>query len=392
MKITFITPVFPHPKQGVYPGIERFVKNIALSIKDLGHDVKILTTYWNGGKKEDSYRTIPIRRIRDSKSFIGKLGSICSLNYYSFGFNSFTKRNYNFYSDSDIIVLPLAIGFNFIFKLKKIPVVSFFYHHDSPASFRDYLYLPFYDRLIKKQIKRYDNVIIRSDLARYELSKFYGYGDKNISLITSAVDMEKFNPNKKDPKIKDKFGDNILLYLGPFFKRKQIPILLKAMPNVIKEFPNVHLLLIGDGEPEILNYCKNLTFELKIQNNITFLGFVDDEEIPKYYASSDIFVFPSELEGFGAVMIEAMASGTPVICANRKPMSTIVENGGIMFEVNDPKDLSKKIVSLLKNRERITELRENAIEVAKKYDVSNIAKQYIKLFKKILEKQKESSK
>ena len=156
--------------------------------------------------------------------------------------------------------------------------------------------------------------------------------------------------------------------------RKRVPVLLRAMPYVIKEIPDVHLILTGKGG--LLNGYKKLANNLGIQNNTTFLGFVEDNELLKYYASCDIYVFPSWKEGFGQVILEAMASGTPVICADNPPMSEIVGNGGLTFKVDDPKDLAKKIIYLLNNRDELARLRENGLKIVKEYSWIQIAKVY----------------
>ncbi len=75
MKVTIVTPVFPYPRAGVLPGIERYVQNLVLGFKSLGIKINIITSYWNGGSKFDRYRGIPIARILDSKKILGKLGS-----------------------------------------------------------------------------------------------------------------------------------------------------------------------------------------------------------------------------------------------------------------------------------------------------------------------------
>ena len=81
-----------------------------------------------------------------------------------------------------------------------------------------------------------------------------------------------------------------------------------------------------------------------------------------------------------------MASGAPVICANRSPMSEIIGNGGVTFNVNDSKDLAKKIIQLLKNQENLKILKENAIRRAKKYSWERV----IKIFDNYLEEKRNS--
>ncbi len=385
-KITIITPVFPFPKSGVLPGVESYVKSLSIPLKKLGHDIKIITTYWNGGKKYDNFEGIPILRIKDSKTLFGRIGSIFILNYITFGLNLLFKKNFKHFCDSDIIVFPLAIGFTSFFKLKKIPVISVFLHYDFKESIIDHLTLPFYHHLEKKQLKKHRHIITISNSSKKEIINFYGINKKYIKVLPIGIDTEKFNPSNSVLEIKKKYGENIIFCVGPFLKRKRVPILLGAMKDVIKKISDAHLILAGNGP--YLNYCRDLTFKLGISQYVTFLGFVDTDTLSTYFASTDLFVFPSELEGFGQVILESMASGTPVICVNKEPMSEIIGNAGQTFKVNDTADLSEKIIDLLDNREKLSELRKNIVGVLKKYNSFNIAKNWSTYIKKTIKNYK----
>ena len=235
--------------------------------------------------------------------------------------------------------------------------------------------------LEKIQFQRVNHIITVSEISKKILIHRYRIDPKKIKVIYNCVNLNKFNPSNRSNEIRNKYGNNILLYSGLMIHRKRIPVLLEAMKNVIKEIPDVHLILTGIGT--FLNGWKELSISLGIQNYTSFLGFVGERELFKYYASSDIFVFPSEQEGFGQVLIEAMASGTPVICGNILPMSKIVGNGGLTFELNNPINLSEKIIFLLKNRDELNKLRKNALKIARNYQCSLIADLYINYIKKI---------
>ena len=379
MEITIITPSFPYPKRGTLPGIERYIENLAISLKNLNHNIKIVTTYWNGGDRYDIYKGLPILRVLESKALLGKIGSIFLLNYFIFGLNIFRKKNYQFFQNSDIIIIAVAIGFTRILKNKKFRVISSFHHYDTPKTFVDFLYLPFFHYLEKRQFKLHQNIIVDSYFSKKEIIRYYRINKNLIKVIPIGIDTNKFHPKNYSKEIREKYGQNILLYVGPFEERKKIPILLEAMVLIIKEIRNVKLLLIGKGT--LYNYCKNKVISLNIQDHVSFLGYLNDTDLVKYYASVDLFVFPSELEGFGQVILEAMASGTPVICANRLPMSELIEDGGIIFNLNNPKDLSQKIIDLLVNRNGLEDLKKKALSVVEKYKRINIAKKYLEAIK-----------
>ncbi|MFW9987563.1 MAG: glycosyltransferase [Candidatus Odinarchaeota archaeon] len=379
LKISVITPAFPYPERGILPGLESFVESFALPLCKLGHKVQIVTTYWNGGNRYGNYDNISILRIYDSKALFGKIGSIFYLNHIIFGLNLLRKKNFNFYRDSDAIILSSAIGFTRFLKLKKLPIISTFLHYDKFLSHIDHLTLPFYHRLEKKQFNHHKRIITISDSSKSDIIKHYGVKEEHIKVYPIGINRNRFNPSKFSKKIREKYGDKILLFVGPMIYRKRIPILLIAMQRVIKVFPDVKLILLGDG-PSLEKYIK-FGKKLKIDNNLVWRGFFDKPEI--YYGTADIFVFPSELEGFGQVIVEAMACGIPVICADKPPMSEIINGGGVTFKLNDSKDLAEKIIDLLKNKEKLEILKENSLKVVEKYEDLTIAKNYVKFIKRV---------
>lgn len=384
MEITIITPSFPHPKGGKLPGIETYVKNLAISLKNLNHIVKIVTTYWNGGDRYETYKGISILRIIESNALLGKIGSIFHLNYFTFGLNMFRKKNYQFLQNSDVIIIVVAIGFTRIFKIKKFRVLSVFHHYEIPKTFVEFLYLPFFHYLEKRQFKIHQNLLVYSHSAKKEIIRRYKIHENLIQIIPHGIDINKFNPNNYSNKLREKYPNHLILYSGLMVRRKKVGVLLEAISYVIKEIPDIHLVLTGDGP--LLSYYKKFSKLYGIEKNTTFLGFIKDNLLQQFYASCDIFVFPSELEGFGQVLLEAMASGTPVICANKPPMCEIIENGGLIFKLNDSRDLSIKIIKLLNNREALSELKKNALKIAKKNNGEIIAKKFIALLRKLINK------
>ncbi|MFX1394816.1 MAG: glycosyltransferase family 4 protein, partial [Promethearchaeota archaeon] len=233
---------------------------------------------------------------------------------------------------------------------------------------------PFLHYMEKRQFRRFKNVITVSSTSKNDIIKYYSLNEKDIKVIPNGINTKKFNPKNSSGEIRKKYGENILLYSGMMIPRKGIPILIKAISHVIKQIPEVHLILIGEG-PNLESW-KKLSIYLGIQNNISFLGFVKEEDLLKFYATCDIYVFPSWKEGFGQAILEAMASGAAIICADKPPMSEIIGNGGVTFKINDSEDLSMKIIHILRNKPLLKNLKENAIQRAKEYIWDNIVKIY----------------
>lgn len=128
MKISIISPFFPHPRRGKFYGVERYTENLALSLSKLGNEIKVITTFWNGGSRYETYKGIKILRVRETGSIFNFFGPFDTLHYISFGISVLRKKNFKFYQNSDILLLNIPIIFSRVFKLKNIPVISLFHH------------------------------------------------------------------------------------------------------------------------------------------------------------------------------------------------------------------------------------------------------------------------
>ena len=115
------------------------------------------------------------------------------------------------------------------------------------------------------------------------------------------------------------------------------------MPQVIKEFPSVKLIIIGDGIQK--EYLERLCSDLGISQQVTFLGRKTSAEVSGFLKNIDLFVLASNWEGFGLALIEAMSAGKPVVAAKVGGIPEIVEDGecGFLVPPGDPQALAEKV-------------------------------------------------
>lgn len=202
---------------------------------------------------------------------------------------------------------------------------------------------------------------------------------------TGGVDLNRFNFDYRDKwreELRNKYdileNDFVYGFVGRITKDKGIDELFSAYKIIEKTVSNTKLVLIGSLEnvellnPELLSYARD-------NENILFVGNVND--IEKYYPMLDVLVLPSYREGFGNVVIEAEAMGTPVIVSNIPgPIDTMVnEKTGVWVDVKDVNNLSEKML-ILNDRELVFEYSKNAIQYVKHYFDSDL------LCQKILER------
>lgn len=210
-------------------------------------------------------------------------------------------------------------------------------------------------------------------LAKYE---------NKISIIPNGVDLSLFNKSKENRK------KNTILFVSILDKHhsfKGLDYLLEALVSVSKSFPDVNLLIVGEGEMK-KNYELKAK-QLKIDKHITFVGEINQNELSDYYNKASLFVLPStEIEGFGIVLLEAMACSLPVITTNIAGVWKDIKdyNAGIIVKPRDSIELSNAIISILKNSKKADLVGRNGNKLIKeKYDWKIIANQIKSLYKEI---------
>ncbi|KXH74437.1 MAG: hypothetical protein AM326_00110 [Candidatus Thorarchaeota archaeon SMTZ-45] len=224
-------------------------------------------------------------------------------------------------------------------------------------------------------LHRSDWVTTVSEYMKKELTRHYSI--KNISVIPNGVDLEILNPSKIDgSSIVEKYGPNLVLYVGRFSKGKGITTLLKSA----KLLPDVTFLLVGAG----LRW-KGYVNSVRKLNNVKCIGFMPFNRLVEYYAASDVFVHPSLHEAFGLTVLEAMAMEKPIIASNIGGIPEVLGTTGLLFTPSDYIDLSKKIKKLLNDREFANALSKRARKRALNFDWSITAEKTLQLYENILE-------
>lgn len=218
------------------------------------------------------------------------------------------------------------------------------------------LKLQFTEYIIKKTIQNSTGAICGNHKAA-EILRSYATTDFKILVAPiSGVDTEKFNPGiDSDFRAKNNLDNKIILtFAGVFDKRKGIDTLLSAFLLSLKKNTDLHLIMIGTGSLE--QYVHDFVSQNKIENSITLISWLPNDQLPGIFVDSDIFVHPSEPYGgweeqFGYSMAEASASGLPVISTNTGSISEIVidKETGILVEPRNQEQLSRAIIELAAN-------------------------------------------
>ncbi|MDZ7260587.1 MAG: glycosyltransferase family 4 protein [candidate division KSB1 bacterium] len=172
-----------------------------------------------------------------------------------------------------------------------------------------------------------------------------------IEVIYNGIDLAPFlSPGKKDIRSELKIPKQVSLigFVGQLDERKGLVYLLEAFEILVKELPQVQLLLVGQGA--LRNFIEKTVIEKNFQEKIHLLGF--REEIPDIMKALDVLVLPSLWEGFGIVLIEAMAAGKPVVTTNVSSMPEIVSHGqtGFLVTPANSVSLAQALMTILRDK------------------------------------------
>jgi glycosyltransferase involved in cell wall biosynthesis len=168
----------------------------------------------------------------------------------------------------------------------------------------------------KKLLELSDKIVVLSDFTKDKLSHHYDIPDEKIALIPGGVDLVRFSPATNRTAIRKSLHiparKFVLFTVRNLVARMGLENLLYAVSKVTKEIPNIYLVIGGKGP--LKEKLVALAQRLSIQDRVRFVGFIQEGELPSYYQMADLFVLPTkELEGFGLVTVEALASGLPVL-------------------------------------------------------------------------------
>ena len=186
----------------------------------------------------------------------------------------------------------------------------------------------------------------------------------NLEKFKAVFTEEKFSLRSK---YKYDSGDFIILYIAEFIPRKDHEFFIKNIPELKKQIPNLKVIMPGRGVQ--LKEMKILAVNLEVDDIIWFPGYRKD--INLLCALSDLYVTTSRQEGLPISVIEAMASGLPVVASNIRGQTDAVVSGrnGGLYQLGNSADFVEKILDLYKNPGLMAEMRKNNIEDSAKYSV-----------------------
>lgn len=181
-----------------------------------------------------------------------------------------------------------------------------------------------------------------------------GISPEKIRCYPRGIDTERYHPKRRNQRLPRKYGieDKIrLLYVGRVSKEKSLPLLADAFSRLAADQPNVQLVVVGEGP-----YLEEMQ-QVLAGKPCTFTGYLHGDDLSDIYAACDAFVFPSATDTFGNVVLEAQASGLPVIVTDQGgPAENVTVQTAIKIPADNASALLAAMIDLVKNNQKRTQM------------------------------------
>src|SRR5258706_1055650 len=262
------------------------------------------------------------------------------------------------------------------FALTIYDLIPLIYPSHYPPGIKGLVRLKINKSLIRKNV---DAILTISETSKKDICRFFGVNPKIVHVIYLAP-----RPIFKKMEIKKRYSlpDRFVLYVGDVNYNKNIPVLLEAC-----KLSDITLVMAGKQAYDIesldldhaeLKHLKGLDW-----SNTNRLGFVQDNDLAEIYNLASIYVQPSLYEGFGLPVLEAFASGTPVVAAKTQSLVEIADGSALFADSKSPEDFAEKIKSLINNAKLAKELTNKGLTKVKGFTWEKTAKETYDLYENL---------
>ena len=206
-----------------------------------------------------------------------------------------------------------------------------------------------------------------------------------VEALSNGVDLSAFNPGEPDPKILKKYGilhdqKKRVLYIGRVDPEKSISYVVSAFSKALEEVPEAEMLIVGDGID--INHLKKQVSNLGLSEKVKFTGKILPPDLTEIYKCGTLFATASETETQGIVLIEAAATGLPLIAVDKGAVSEICRDkeNGELCRPGDVDGIAKAMVKILSDESLQKEYSKKSVEISKMHDLNHTLKRFEEIY------------
>lgn len=208
------------------------------------------------------------------------------------------------------------------------------------------------------------------------------YPDCPVRVIPNGIDTRMFNPSGKRASAQ-------VLCVSRLVERKGVQHLIDAMPIVLQSIPEARLLIVGEGNLE--RQLAQRVCSLGIENQVVFRGYVPHSDLPDLYRGASVFVLPSFFEGMSNTVLEAMASGLPVVASAEGGREELFHGNALHAPFGNRQALAEAVIELLEDSDKASRMGSKSRELALNHSWSKVGEQYYSIYTSLANKQSEEA-
>ncbi len=251
----------------------------------------------------------------------------------------------------------------------------------------------FYRLVVSRAAKQAGKIFVPSRFVKNQVVNYYRINEKKVVVTYEGVE-DKFSissfqfPNKEKEKVLKKYQIKkpYLLYVGSVYPHKNINRLIKAVKIAREKLPKLSLVVVCSRNI-FWQRLKKVIHSIKADSYIKLTGFVPDEDLALLYQEATSFVFPSLMEGFGLPPLEAMASSCPVISSRATCLPEIYGQAALFFDPLNPKDMAKKIVTMVSDKKLQNQYRVRGQKKVTEYSWGKMAQETMGEYQSVISKE-----
>ncbi|MCX8151097.1 MAG: glycosyltransferase family 4 protein [Candidatus Bathyarchaeota archaeon] len=242
-----------------------------------------------------------------------------------------------------------------------------------------------------KMMERSRKLIAVSEFTRRELVKYYGVKENKIRVIHNGVDTVKFRPTLDKQKVKAELGFNpsdiAVLSVGRLYARKGLFTLIESIPEVVRRFKNTKFIISGKGQSGEMQKLLAYAQRLGVKEHIVFTGYYPDRQLPRLYQAADIFAFSTFYEHHPFAVLEALATGLPVVTNRVGGIPETITDGknGFLCEAFNAEQFSERILYFLEHPTEAQEMGNSARKtIEERFDWRILVKKTMAVYEEVL--------
>ncbi|OCT10707.1 hypothetical protein A8709_22995 [Paenibacillus pectinilyticus] len=304
----------------------------------------------------------------------------------------------NLFIEKQIKHLELEIFFSpcFLLPFRKLKIKSVVTIHD--LNFRHFsqgFFKDIYKNILYRLTIRNSSAITTvSEFTKLDLCSFVPGFEGKIKVVYNGCNMtlESFDKSNHDS-FERRYSIDYPYFLAiSHYEHKNAELAIKAFALSKDKLSEQHQLIITGARHKLKEKLKTIAREEKVEKDIVFIDYVENEYIQSMYYGAKLFLFPSLFEGFGIPVIESMNMGCPVIASNNSSIPEVVGDAGILLDTGDVSQWSRFIIELSSNNDKMTSLREKGFLRASMFNWNESAIELMKIFKEVLDNKKKEQK